>query len=252
MKPKIVVCLISAAMFAATNCSFAANADAHASSLEPTPAGKRAARPKDPALIDVADVPGLPRVLLIGDSISVGYTLPVRALLKGRANVHRVDGNCGDTARGLAHLDEWLGSGKWDVIHFNFGLHDLKYLDEKGQYVPPEKGKQVAPPPKYEENLRQFVQRLRKTGAKLIFATTTPVPAESLGRVEHDEIRYNETAARVMKENGVAIDDLAALVAPRLAELQRPKNVHFTPAGYDEIAAKVVASIAQALPSAAK
>ncbi len=244
-KLAMFVSLISAALFVVANTGIAA--DAHASSQEPAPVGKKAAKPKDPALIDVADTAGLPRVLLIGDSISIGYTLPVRALLKDRANVHRPSANCGDTARGLAQLDAWLGTGKWDVIHFNFGLHDLKYLDEKGQYVPPEKGKQVAPVPQYEENLRQLVKRLQKTGAKIIFATTTPVPAGTTGRVEHDELRYNEAAARVMKENGIAIDDLHALATAKQPELQLPNNVHFKPAGYDQLVAQVVASITTAL-----
>ena len=53
----------------------------------------------------------------------------------------------------------------------------------------------------------------RLTGAKLVFATTTPVPSASAGRVEHDELRYNETAVRVMRELGVAVDDLHALAA---------------------------------------
>src|SRR4051812_33030943 len=128
----------------------------------------------DPVLAPVEDDPKLPRVLLIGDSISMGYTLPVRELLKGKANVHRIPDNCGPTERGLSQLDKWLGDGKWDVIHFNFGLHDLKYLDANGKYVDPSKGKQVAPPEVYERNLRELVARLKKTGAKLIFATTTP------------------------------------------------------------------------------
>ncbi len=46
--------------------------------------------PKNPAVRPIKDVPGLPRVLLIGDSISIGYTLQVRELLKGKANVHRI------------------------------------------------------------------------------------------------------------------------------------------------------------------
>ena len=107
--------------------------------LEPPKAGKPAPKSANPAFVEVADVPGLPRVLLIGDSISMGYTLPVREKMKGLANVHRALGNSGDTARGLAQLDKWLGKDHWDVIHFNFGLHDLKYLDDKGNYVPPEK-----------------------------------------------------------------------------------------------------------------
>ena len=68
--------------------------------------------------------------------------------------------------------------------------------------------------------------------ADRVFATTTPVPAGSLGRVEHDELRYNEVATRVMKENGIAIDDLNALATAKQAQLQRPKhNPHFPASG---------------------
>src|SRR3954451_8440143 len=63
-----------------------------------------------PSLAPIVDTPGLPRVLLIGDSISMGYTISVRELLKGEANVHRVPENGGDTANGLAKLDKWLGT----------------------------------------------------------------------------------------------------------------------------------------------
>ena len=237
--------------------------------LEPAAANKPAAKPKDPALIEVADTPGLPRVLLIGDSISIGYTLPVREKLKGLANVHRPLENCGDTTRGLAQLDKWLGAGHWDVIHFNFGLHDLKYLDEKGKYVPPEQGKQVAPPEVYRQRLRELTVRLKATGAKLIFATTTPVPLGTLGRVAGDEKAYNQVALAVMKELGVSVDDLCAYVieeqkklpprplseqaankrlAPRPGEVQLSFNVHFTPEGYDQLGGLVVASIKKNLP----
>ena len=93
---------------------------------------RAASRAKDPRLAAITDTPGLPRVLIIGDSISIGYTLPVRAQLRGRANVHRPKDNCGSTLVGLERLDAWLGNGKWDVIHFNFGLHDMSYVDAQG------------------------------------------------------------------------------------------------------------------------
>src|SRR6266446_6796002 len=73
----------------------------------------------DPAFAEVKDNPALPRVLLIGDSISIGYTVPTRDLLKGKANVHRIPENGGPTTVGLKNLTKWLGDGKWDVIHFN-------------------------------------------------------------------------------------------------------------------------------------
>ena len=215
-------------------------------------AADQAPKAPDPALAQIADVTGLPRVLLLGDSISIGYMLPVRARLAGKANVHRPAENCSESANGVKRLDAWLGAGKWDVIHFNFGLHDVKYLDAAGKYVTPDKGKQVASVAEYEKNRRAIVARLKPTGAKLIFATTTPVPSASNGRVEHDELRYNTAAVRLMKELGVAVDDLHALVIPQQEKIQLPHNVHFTAEGYEKLADQVVANLLPALPRAAK
>jgi acyl-CoA thioesterase-1 len=198
-------------------------------------------------LLPIQDVPDLPRVLLIGDSISIGYTLPVRELLTGKANVHRPPVNCGDTQRGLAALDKWLGEKKWDVIHFNFGLHDLKYLNAKGEYVTPDQGKQVTPLPQYEQNLRQLAERLKQTGAKIVWCSTTPVPDGTKGRVKDSEVAYNTVAAKVAAESGIAIDDLHAVAKARQAELQSPHNVHFTPEGYKVLAKAVAASVERAL-----
>jgi len=240
--------------------------------LEPTKPGQAPSKHIVPAHIDVADVPGLPRVLIIGDSISEGYLFPVREKFKGVANVHHPTENCGDTGLGLQRLDVWLGKDKWDVIHFNFGLHDLKYLDAQGKYVPPSKGTQVTSPKVYEEHLRLLVARLKATGAKLVFATITPVPAGSKGRVAGDEKVYNAVAMDVMKELNVPVDDLCAYVvevqkkeppaapiekhakgkkppeAKKQAEgIQLPANVHFTEQGYNQLAEQVAASIQKLL-----
>jgi hypothetical protein len=206
------------------------------------------ARKPSPAMEEIQDVPNLPRVLLIGDSISIGYTLPVRALLQGKANVHRPRENCSSTKAGLEKLDTWLGTGKWDVIHFNWGLHDLKYLDANNKLVPPDKGKQQVPLDEYEKNMRALVERLKKTGAKLIWCSTTPVPEGSDGRVAGDEVKYNETALKVMKEAGVAVDDLWAFAKPRLTEIQKPANVHYTDEGSQALAKQVVSEIEKFLP----
>jgi acyl-CoA thioesterase-1 len=209
---------------------------------------KAAEKPKeDPVLAAVTDDPKLPRVLLIGDSISMGYTLPVRKLLEGKANVHRPGENCGPTTRGIARIDQWLGDGKWDVIHFNFGLHDLKYADEKGNLVDKEKGKPQVSLEDYEKHLRTLVARLKKTNAKLIWCATTPVPAGAKGRVEGDEVKYNEVAAKVMKEEGVAINDLYAFAKPKLAKIQRAKDVHFSDAGSKVLAEEVAKVIEEKL-----
>ena len=95
-------------------------------------------------MLRIEDQPGLPRVLLIGDSISIGYTIPVRNLLKGKVNVHRIPTNGGPTIKGLNQIEAWIGKKKWDVIHFNWGLHDLKYMGPNGENLfPKEKGGKV-------------------------------------------------------------------------------------------------------------
>jgi len=201
-------------------------------------AGAPARRP-DPSLAPIQDVAGLPRVLLIGDSISMGYTLPVRELLKGKANVHRIPTNGGPTLRGLESLKRWLGDGKWDVIHFNWGLHDLR-LDDAGKYQ--------VPLDEYAKNLKELVKQLKATGAKLVWCSTTPVPEKCTPpRKNADVIAYNAAAKKIMDENGIALDDLYAFALPKIKELQLPDNVHFSPEGSAELAKAVVASLQPAL-----
>ena len=77
----------------------------------------------------VRDDPALPRVLLLGDSISMSYTAPVRRRLAGAATVHRAPDNCRSTRHSLADLDRYLGDGGWRVIHCNWGIHDITRRD---------------------------------------------------------------------------------------------------------------------------
>ena len=199
--------------------------------------------------------PDLPRVLLIGDSISIGYTLAVREMLAGVANVHRPPTNCGPTLRGLESLETWLGEEPWDVIHFNWGLHDLKYIaaDAQGplhsaKLLDVAEGKQMVPLDAYAANLERLLVRLKKTGAALIWCATTPVPEGAKGRVPGEAARYNDAAASVMRRHGVPINDLHALAAAHLEEIQRPANVHFTPEGSRLLAGQVMRHILPQLP----
>jgi hypothetical protein len=207
-----------------------------------TAAEKPAAKPAktNAAFAEIADVPGLPRVLLIGDSISMGYTAPVREALAGKANVHRPPENCGPTIRGVENLDAWLGEGPWNVIHFNFGLHDLRYIEEKPQVSLAD----------YEKNLRTIVQRLKQTGAKLIWCSTTPVPKKSSPpRHNQDVLAYNAVAKKVMEENGIPIDDLYMFALPQLEKIQRANNVHFTDKGSKILASQVSKVLLDSLPA---
>jgi len=229
-------------------------------------AKKPARRPANRAFAAPKDDPKLPRVLLLGDSISIGYTVPVREALAGKANVHRPAANCGPTSRGVESIDAWLGDGRWDVIHFNWGLHDLKKIEGKHQ-VPIDQyekdvihfnwglhdlkkieGKHQVPIDQYEKNLTQLVERLKKTGAKLIWCATTPVPEGcSPPRTNDDVVAYNAVAKKIMDAEKIPIDDLYAFALPQLDKIQRPANVHFTPEGSKVLAEQVAKSMLTAL-----
>lgn len=192
---------------------------------------------------------GLPGVLLLGDSICGGYGPMVQKALQGEADVMYIS-HCADTANGLKNLDAWLGDRKWRVIHFNFGLHDMKYVDAKGERTSPDKGTQLIPPEAYEKNLTELLARLKRSGAALVWGTITPVPAGANGRVQGDEVKYNAIAKRVMEANGIAVNDLCGALGtgPALEDLRRERNnVHFKPKGYKVLADAVSGGIRTAL-----
>jgi len=154
----------------------------------------------------------------------------------GKANVHKAPDNCGPTGNGLKKLDIWLVGGRWDVIHFNFGLHDSR-----------------TPVADFEARLRTIVTRLKNTGATIIWASTTLRPADGKeGPALVDAvIERNAIAARVMQDNGIAIDDLYAAVLPHQAEMQSPQPVHFNAPGSAFLGEAVARAIEPALKDGA-
>ena len=158
----------------------------------------------------VEDDPALPRVLLIGDSVSRAYTLTVREKLAGKANVHRAPANCGPTATGIKKIDVWLGNGEWDIIHFNFGIHDRN-----------------TPIADYTDRLEQLIARMKQTGATLIWANTTPLPDVPKKFSAASILERNAAAAKVMAKHEIDVDDLFGAISPQLAEMQRPDDCHF-------------------------
>ncbi len=188
--------------------------------------------------------PKLPNVLLIGNSISIGYTPFVQKILKDKANVYRIPENGGDTQKAVKKLDFWLGDKQWDVIHFNFGLHDMKRLIGNNLDI---KGKKVISEKDYVSNLEKIVAKLKnETNAKLIWATISVVPKGAKGRIKGEEVTYNEIALEVMKKNNIQIDDQYKLTLDH-PEDQQPANVHFHEQGCERQAQQVVQEILQSL-----
>ncbi|WP_419194197.1 SGNH/GDSL hydrolase family protein [Novipirellula herctigrandis] len=224
-----------------------AGAQAKEPTIEPGSFEKKAARHSWEVKAD----PKMPNMLILGDSISIGYTLPVRQFLKGKANVYRpLSGagpeNCGDSAKAVDNIDRWLAiAPKWNVIHFNWGLHDLKRIDGKktGPEIPP-----AVAITDYKKNLQIVIDKMKATGARLIFASTTAYPAGVKPcRLPEDAVKYNAAALEVMKQNGVLVNDLYAFTANRLEELQNPVNVHFSQKGSIVISKQIAEMVAKTM-----
>ncbi len=193
-------------------------------------------------------------VLVLGDSISIGYHQGLQHALADTARVVRPlrdqggAENCAGTNNGLLHLGRWLelDDGDWDVIHFNFGLHDLKRVDaQSGRNSNNPDDPHQAEPERYRNQLALITARLKATGARLVYATTTPVPEGNLRpyREPADAVLFNQIAREVMDKAGVPINDLYAFALPRLSEIQQPENVHFHAEGSAALAAEVARAI---------
>ena len=178
----------------------------------------------------VRDDPALPRVLLIGDAISCGYTVGVRRALQGVANVHRAPENCGDSRRVKAQLDDYLDSGKWDVIVYNFGIHDAVGRTAEADY---------------RANWLNITRRLLATGARLVWVRTTPVPDPATGQTSAAILEVNRWADELVREfPDIQICDLYTLVATTPGGLEkalRPDRPHLA-GGTGRLAEKEVAN----------
>lgn len=192
------------------------------------------------AAVSSVSAQAVPRVLVIGDAV---YREPVVILakeLKGRVEVVRPElpkGAVLDSASVLEHLDTLLGQGKWDLIHFNVGLGDLIHRAPgiKDLRVMPigSGGVRNTDPARYESNLQELVRRLKATGAKLVWASTTPIRASAtdvfaLG----SEIEYNAIAAKVMAEAGIPANDMYSHVKGMI-DMSKPAAHGFDPFDFD-------------------
>jgi lysophospholipase L1-like esterase len=188
----------------------------------------------------------LPKVVLVGDSIRMGYAPLVAKALDGKAIVVSPEPNGEDSGNVLRNLDEWVINQKPDVVHINAGLHDLKLKDKSYQVSLVD----------YEKNLKTILERIQKeTKAKVIFATTTPILDDlhaqrkaGFDRFEADVQKYNIAAVSVMKQAGVPVNDLHRLVESGGKEkMLGGDGTHYTPEGYERLAAAVTDSILRSL-----
>lgn len=180
------------------------------------------------------------KILIIGDSISIGYTPFVKEYFGDKAIIKHNPGNAQHTGTGLEKINEWLGEEKWDIIHFNWGLWDLCYShsDSKVQGNRDKvNGEITYSVDEYAANLDSIVSVLQqKTKAKLIFLTTTYVPENEVGRFQNDAITYNNVAKSIMKKHSVIVNDIyeqSKLIHNKYGK--GSDDVHYTKEGSKEL-----------------
>ena len=186
------------------------------------------------------------RVLVIGDSISIGYTPFIKTALTPNAEVAHNPGNGGSTLRGMESIEKWLDNRDWDVILFNFGLHDMVHKDSSGKYDVVN-GTIAVPLKEYKKNLEAIADKLNETTAKVIFVTTTMVPEGASGRKTTSVPEYNEVALKVMKKKSIKVVDLYQPSLEIHPSNSKPKDVHYTPKGYELLAEILVKEIKEVL-----
>ncbi|MES2308449.1 MAG: SGNH/GDSL hydrolase family protein [Verrucomicrobiota bacterium] len=170
--------------------------------------------------------PRLPRVLLIGDSISIGYKETVIQELQGKAIV-----DCFFTGLGLGapealkkEILKVLAQDSYAVIHFNDqGLHSWQ----------PERVVAGAYEPLFRDYIQTVIQNSK--GAKLIWVNTTPLftptPRAALGPDNKTIDERNQMASRVLSEIGIPIDDLYSLSVKNMALVRPGDTAHWSPEG---------------------
>ena len=189
--------------------------------------------------ISHANETNLPRVLLLGDSIARGYYPEVEKRLAGKAFVARLA-----TSRFVAdpvllkEIESVLDGTKFDVIHFNNGMHGWQHSEAE-----------------YRKAFPKLIKTIRSHApkAKLIWATTTPL-RDGTGATHDPKAEYsderiaarNAVAAEMVAAQHIPIDDLNAAV--RGHPEYHSDNVHFNGEGIQIQAAQVSVEVEKLLP----
>lgn len=186
------------------------------------------------------------KILIIGDSISLGYTPFVQKDLEQFAEVVHNRGNAQHTGTGLAKIEDWIGDTDWDIIQFNWGLWDLCYRhpDSKVQGNRDKiNGHITFHIDEYANNLDSLVKLIKKASdAELIFVTTTYVPENEAGRYKEDAKKYNEVAKQIMKANKVSLNDIYQKSKRIHREYGKGNDdVHYTQEGYEKLGREISA-----------
>ena len=186
-------------------------------------------------------------VILIGDSIRMGYQQFVQEALVGVANVSGPTQNGGTSTNVLTNVVDWVISHQADILHINCGLHDIKRPFDTGELnVPIEE---------YQANLESIFDRvLSETETRVIWAKTTPVnekwhhERKGFDRIEADVDAYNLASVEIAERKGIPVNDLHKVIMDAGRDEQLvPDGVHFSEDGSRLLGEAVATFIPQML-----
>ena len=185
------------------------------------------------------------RVLLLGDSIRMGYDDYVKEILDGKCEViYAAEDNGRFAAYTLWQMNQMFRKfGPFDIVHWNNGYWDMNIES------PMETA--LFPIDEYKHLLRRIAREIKKNGAKVIFALTTPVlgsgsAADNTGtgalHISYDDTwvqKYNQAAMEVMAEENIPINDLYSLCKQDENCYKCADRLHLTPEGYYKCAEQI-------------
>lgn len=203
-------------------------------------------------------------LLLLGDSIRMGYDSFVQEKLEGRMNVYFPEENGRFAQYTLRALSDWkanLDLPEIHVVHWNNGLWDTLHLnacyagndgEAEGRTISPENVPNdcrfdedpLTPPEMYRYMLGRVLTRIRQLfpGAEVVFATSTPVieGQSSWGYRSNAEIEsYNRIAREVLVPRGVRVNELGEFAAAQCGSLHRDW-VHYNDEGCSLLADEII------------
>jgi len=188
------------------------------------------------------------KIVLLGDSIRMGYDKYVKEALADVAEVYYPDENCRFAENVLRFAHDWKAKGKWpddiDLVHWNAGLWDVLELFEDEPLTSPEY---------YAQAIKRIHKRLRMLfpNAKVVFATSTAVIEEkcSLNFRRHNSIieQYNRIAAEALYGTDSLINDLYELTSSCTNDYHSDAVHYYTDKGTELIGGRVISLICREL-----
>lgn len=180
-----------------------------------------------------------PKVLYIGDSVSIDTMAQLAQELQNTADICHVYNNADASSRGVKCTYQWLNETapgvKWNYVLFNFGLHDLLLSDS---------GTPVTSRSTYKQNLRIVVNTIRHYGAVPIWVTTTPIPDSLVGAKFGNPAPYAAIATSLMATLQVPIIDTYSIILPKNETAHPPNDVHWSWAATEILSHTIAGALA--------